>query len=123
MVNTKEGHGQSAGGGNGPPNARQEGGNSGVPFLLLEVRDYANGLNKSLDESEIESCPHTAALFLESGRWDQVLRTEGRVRHREEPPSIAEETRRGWSPFGMYPASCPPQNQSRLLLDSLHRFV
>lgn len=64
MVNTKEGHGQSAGGGNGPPNARQAGGNSGVPFLLLEGRVDANGLNKSLDESERESCPRRDGAFL-----------------------------------------------------------
>lgn len=43
------------------------------------------------------------------GRWDQVLRSEGRVPHREQPRlSVAEETKRGWSPGGIHPSSSNP---------------
>lgn len=85
--------------------------------------DCANGLNKSLDASGIESCPHTDALFLESGRWDPVLRSEGRVR----PPRVAtlhsRENKTWVEPIWNVPRFLPPKNRSRLLLDHLHRFV
>lgn len=112
---------ECAGGRNGPPTLLQAGENPGG-LLLLKVRDYANGLNKSLAYMTESSRLRAGALFFPSGKMGPSSAQKGASL----PPtaavlSLTEETKRGWSPIGIYPPR--QENRSRLLLDNLHRFV
>lgn len=98
----------------GPPGPSPGGRKLRVPFLLFQVRDCANGANKSLDASGIESCPHTEALFLEPGRWGQVLRSAGRFLH---PPQQRKQNVGGAHFEGTpLPVPLPPRTQVGSLL-------